>query len=83
MKMKPASLSGILLVNLLVSGLLMDAAIADPVARKPGAGRVIVNPSSTTKSESSHNQRAEMMAEVQQRASRRTSSGRRHGGQRR
>ncbi|MDB5811719.1 MAG: hypothetical protein JWN94_3841 [Betaproteobacteria bacterium] len=79
MKIKPASVSGVLLVSLLASGFLISAAIADPIAKKPGAGRVVVNPSSTAKPETSHNQRAEMMAEVQKRATRRSSSGRRHG----
>jgi hypothetical protein len=68
-----------MLVTLLASGFLMDAAIADPVAKKPGAGRVIVNPSSAPKADGAHSPRAQMLAEVQQRASRRSSSGRRHG----
>ena len=79
MRMKQATVTGAVLVSLIASGFLMDAAIADPVTKKPVAGRVVVNPSAPAKAEGGHNPRAEMMAEVQQRASRRTSSGRRHG----
>jgi hypothetical protein len=79
MRMKQATVTGAVLVTLLASGFFMDAAIADPVTKKPGAGRVVVNPPSAAKAEGGHNPRADMMAEVQQRASRRASAGRRHG----